>query len=293
MAVTRLFKVGADPEFGFVDTDGELYGACDLIKDDCGGRFGLDGCNEIAELRPEPSENPSVVVKNIYRAMADGVRRNRETLSYSWEAGSILFGDGEYPIGGHIHLGIKYRGIDYADLALDLDALLTQVVRLLEEPDKLKKRSCDYGMYSDMRANHHGAEYRTLGSWITSPRIAEGVLCLAQAITYEKLSFKNRKIKLLSDRLRPDKEDEFALDIKDMRKKFRHLRVIIRKLKLYKKYKQPIDFLLKLIEKKKTWYPGTDMKVAWGISAATSGLLPLHTLPKVKFNDIWIRARKG
>jgi len=317
MASIRLFKMGADPEFGFVRPDDldDLVSACDLIEHNLGGRFGLDGHSDIAELRPLPSINPSKVVQNIYDDMVFGYTRNKETRKFYWRAGSYV----GTPIGGHIHFGTRglLRSEKKKYAVRSLDNYLAQIVLLLENAKEVSLRNEeDFGFFSDYRGNDCGGlEYRVLGSWLTSPRVAEGVLALAQTVMYQILweirpKCKVRKLKTSPKLAAPHSlgcdgdcsNGEWGEDpcecgdtnftakfITDTRKKFPEIRRRIRNFKLYKRHEVAIEFLFRLIEKKKTWFPGCDMKEAWGITEAA----PIRILSSVQFNDIWKRARRS
>jgi hypothetical protein len=311
MPTIRLFKVGADPEFGFLDTDGDVVNASQVLY--ASNHFGLDGCDSIAEMRPSPSVNPSQVVHNLYTDFARGYARNESIRELTWKAGSSV--SDEYAIGGHIHLGIHStvshklfgdRGSYYRELAKYLDMYVAQVVRLVEDPEETKTRlGSEYGFLSDFRSNDHGMEYRTCGSWLTSPRVAEGVLCLAQTVAYQHMWHKvHDSLPTDREQLAPTPEvneyDEFSGDVnlpkelRAYRKKFPTLQADIRRFKLYKRHELPIEFLFKLVENKKTWFPSNrDMKQAWGIASAPAIIkaTPEKILPAVHFEDIWKRAR--
>lgn len=295
--------IGADPEFAVMDGD-EIVMANEVISPR--HNFGLDGCEEIAELRPSPSFNPSEVVRNIHKDLCMGYNTNPEARVYTWRAGSFVEG---YSIGGHVHLGLRaaMRGTSltpdntYEDLSRYLDTYMAQVIRLIENTSEARRRrSEEYGFLGDFRPNRHGMEYRTLGSWLTSPRVAEGVLCLSQTITYEYLlqRLNNKVIRL--DMLAPEREvDEngdflydlpnFSRAITSYRRKFPTLQKHIRGFKLYEVNKEPIEFIFKLVENKKTWCLKEDMKAAWGV-ASEAPALATKIIPPVRFEDIWKRA---
>jgi len=319
MSNIRLFKVGADPEFGLLDNQGRLVEACDVMQ--VRHRFGLDGCSAIAEMRPEPSINPSQVVRNLYQDMVEGYYRSEKMQNLRWKAGSVVQSsrhttrDEIFTIGGHIHLGIRAavaprvfgsRESYYEELASYLDTYLAQIMRLLEDPLELSDRvENGYGALGDYRSNSHGMEYRTLGSWLTSPRIAEGALCLAQTVAYQHIWMTaHKKEDFLLERLSPsytagsqdfEESSVNSHELRTYRKKFPTLRDQIRRFKLYKRHELPIEFIFKLVESNRTWFPGKDidMKVAWGITSAArieNTRKPERVLPVVKFEDIWKRA---
>ena len=316
----RLFKVGCDPEFALLNED-ELVNASEVINET--NAFGLDGCDFIAELRPSPSINPSQVVQTLHKDMVRGYYNNPEVRELYWKAGSSSqsASEGAFATGGHIHLGID-RSLPhnvygnkmdfYLQIVSHLDTYLSQLIRLLELPKETGERAeNEYGYPGDVRTNNHGIEYRTLGSWLTSPRVAEGVLCLAQTVVYQAMWAKaNRKESQLGN-LDPREGCEcdiweegcscyFSEDVSrintQFRKKFPELRTRIRRMKLYPQHEVPIEFIFRLVEKEKTWFPGkgVDMKMAWGISGVSKEDVKrpaAKILPPVKFDDIWKRAQ--
>lgn len=316
MPTVRLFKVGADPEFGFLNRSGEIEEANNVMTR-VRSKFGLDGCSAIAEMRPDPSINPSQVVRNLYNDLLTGYHANPGIQDLYWKAGSAISDSGDtYPTGGHIHLGIHAaitrrvygeRNQYYRDLSAYLDTYLAQVCRLLESPSELKERlQGEYGFLGDHRANSHGLEYRVLGSWLTSPRVAEGVLCLAQAVAYQHMWLTAHGKDINLEGIAPKSETNHYGEyestgnmpkmLKQYRSKFGRVSSDIRRFRLYRQHELPIEFILRLAEQKKTWYPGAkvDMKQAWGITTAAVSATPprpSRLLPAVKFNDIWKRAR--
>jgi hypothetical protein len=52
---------------------------------------------------------------------------------------------------------------------------------MIENPRSASLRRKRYGNLADFRIKKYGGfEYRTLGSWLVSPEITRGVLCLAK-----------------------------------------------------------------------------------------------------------------
>ena len=327
MSKIQLPMVGADPEFGLLEKSGdetEFISADGVIE--ATKRFGLDGCDSIAELRPEPSTNPAQVVANIHRDMITGYYSNAQIRHLYWKAGCSVRADNEGPssIGGHIHLGMNKiatasrvgnKSDYFASLIPYLDTYLGQIGRLLENTSEARDRNdLDYGYLGDYRMNGHGVEYRTLGSWITSPRVAEGVLSLAQTVAYqhigEYIKYGRDWVENKTAKLAPyvgfefsdyeghvQNQDEYSVAIGKHRKKFPALREEVRNFQLYKRYEPPIEFLFTLIEKRKTWFPGkdVDVKAAWGISNESLRrhmVRPQKILPEIRYEDIWKRAEK-
>jgi hypothetical protein len=244
--------------------------------------------------------------------MAAGYYANPSIRGLYWKAGNSISDtdNGPYSIGGHIHLGLTSvvksasRSDTYIKVTNYLDTYLLQVVGLLEDPSEVKERNDnDYGNMGDIRTNNHGLEYRTLGSWLTSPRVAEGVLCLAQTASYQCLVDGEQAD---VDRLNPRSKCGCSLLSEGgctcisrhtpvFKKAYPEVKKRIRRMKLYKKYELPIEFLFSLADKEKKWFPGkgVDIKTAWGISHQINieEVTPSKILPVVRFNDIWKRAR--
>lgn len=183
--------LGADPEFVMVENGNDrLVMASALFP-----RQGTIGCDNwripnrqqrpIAEIRPEPSSDPVILIENIYKSLKKAAKL-APYRNLRWLAGSLPV-EG-IPIGGHIHFSnIKPS----SKLLRALDNYLAIPVFLMENPQNSVKRREKYGMLSDYRLKEYGGfEYRTLSSWLITPEIATGVLCLARliALNYPKMT---------------------------------------------------------------------------------------------------------
>lgn len=290
-AKSKMFLLGADPEFGFTENGRNVSannvmdeGDDDLYQ----ATFGLDGSGRVAEIRPDPSETPQGLVENIRKALAQGYRTHSDIRAYKWKAGSMVGGE---PIGGHIHFGVigifnemrdEQRFFNYAGMTKFLDIYLAQTVILLEAEREARRRRESYGMLGDHRAQNHGFEYRTVSSWLTCPEIALGVLSLAKASAHEYMfgdrkEFDKSSLLLSASYYNSCTRSEYI-------KHFPALQKNISKFELYKDYKEAIDTLFILIEKNKTWFPGDeDMTVAWGLD-----VVPLpKKLPVKRVSEIF------
>ncbi|MDF2721956.1 MAG: hypothetical protein K0Q59_1631, partial [Paenibacillus sp.] len=174
--------IGADPEFLLVNADGKVVPAsaylprrgragCDLVR--------IDGkvMYPLAELRPEPSSDPRQLVTNIRRAMLAASEWIPDKPGLRWLAGGMPAKG--FALGGHIHLsGIALN----MELLRVLDNYLALPLVLVED-ERSKARRPRYGVPGDVRRKPHGGfEYRTLPSWLVSPRVAKGVLALTALI---------------------------------------------------------------------------------------------------------------
>jgi hypothetical protein len=88
-----------------------------------------------------------------------------------------------YPLGGHIHFGVKSHQLHPLLGAQYLSQYLGAIGLLVEKNSEAKqRRGGDYGGFDDYREQDHGFEYRTLSSWLTSPYVASAFMCLAKTV---------------------------------------------------------------------------------------------------------------
>lgn len=178
--------LGADPEFGLFTREGRLLYASSYVKHR--GTVGYDRQSRasrgshfpLVEVRPSPSPSPLVLVANIERALLTAQRLlpHRRTL---WVAGSYPFG--KFPTGGHIHFSGTSLTTPFMSA---LDQYLAVPTMLLEHRVRGRRRRYKYGGLGDVRRKEYGGfEYRTLPSWLVSPRVARGVLALAKVVAQE------------------------------------------------------------------------------------------------------------
>lgn len=251
-------KIGADPEFGLLQ-DGRCMGAANYFS---GTRLGVDGGGTVAEVRPVASYEPIRVVDSIRTAFVTGVKNAPKSAELVWKAGNMAENQ---CIGGHIHFGTKEfprLAVNHGELAKCMDIFLTQIVVLLEKKTEAARRRGSYGRLSDMRQQSWGWEYRTLGSWLTSPRVALGVLSLAKVVATEYLEKGNAVYAGESINATAYQNT----DKRTFRAKAPKLWKTIETFRLYKKFDEPIGFIRKLIDEERTWFPAEmDMKEAWGL----------------------------
>lgn len=249
--------IGADPEFSLLMKSGVIRSAGDVAD---GSHVGVDGGGVAAELRPAPSVNPIEVVRNIQMCLYKGLQKSPTLGEYIWKAGSYS----GTPTGGHIHLGINAIGMTASvseGLVHLLDHFLTIPASLLETGEALLGRRNAYGRLSDTRRPAHGLEYRSLGSWLTSPYVAASVLCIAKAITIEAHEF--RRELLIPAWVR----DAYSnLNRGNIKRWFNDVVIAyLKNLHMYTHYKQYIDFFISLVGSGKSWYPKCGMRKAWGL----------------------------
>ena len=291
------FKVGADPEFVGITgenperaaslvnnsrskervSDGGGTGVCAVIHK---GGFGADGSGRPFELRPDPSFDPIEVVSNIQDILKRAAMTERSLAAMTWKAGAMPCG---WPIGGHIHLGTKINGshaIGAESGSCLLDNYVGAICALVEGPEGAeRRRGSGYGKAGACREQDHGFEYRTPASWLTSPHVAAGMLCLSKTVIYEAINNPDARFSNIGAAPYIN-----AGDVKTLRGKFSRIWEDITRMKLYQDYKQFIDVLYFLVDKKLTWEPSIGMKQAWGVDD------PEISMPhRLHLSAIWSR----
>ncbi len=169
------FQLGCDPEFFVIDGDA-LVNLKGKIPQD--GEVGWDHSGDVAELRPKPAFLARTLVRRMGRLFWDSAASYKIRV-FKWRGGAKFK---SRVIGGHIHFGIP--AAQGSEVVGALDAL----TRKLEEWDILptaesearRKTSGEmlYGRFGDIRpaGKDKHLEYRTMASWLFSPRTA--FLCL-------------------------------------------------------------------------------------------------------------------
>lgn len=253
--------LGADPEFLLMNAEGKVVQAaaflprrgrvgCDLVR--IGGKVRYP----LAELRPEPSSDPVRLVANIRRAMLAAAELIPDTPGTRWLAGGMPAKG--FALGGHIHMsGIRLD----VSLLRALDNYLALPLILIED-DGAKARRPRYGIPGDVRRQPHGGfEYRTLPSWLVSPRVAKGVLALALVIAKRYRQLHRRPLDRL-DVLRR----YFAGDKQALAGTVLPLLDPIRWLPEYGQYEAMLAPLFAMIEQGRRWDEGKDIRGGWKIA---------------------------
>ncbi|CAJ1002537.1 Phage phiEco32-like COOH-NH2 ligase-type 2 [Brevibacillus aydinogluensis] len=254
--------LGADPEFALRGVDGTMVLASDYM-----GKGGVVGCDStryreelalhqhpLAELRPEPSDDPDELFARIRQALLLA-RRKITDRTVEWLAGGMPF-DG-YPVGGHIHFsGVA---LDFS-LLRKLDAYLALPLVMVEDPGCLKRRP-RYGFLGDIREKTHGGfEYRTLPSWLVHPDVTRGILHLARLVAacHEQLTARpHLDVSLIRAYYRGDKQT-LAPYVKAIWEE-------LSSLACYRDSRDPLDCYFAYLLAGETWPAGQDLRKAWEI----------------------------
>lgn len=275
-AKPRKPVLGADPEFVLRSERGTIVFASKFM-----GKEGRAGCDSIvlsdqrklyalAELRPEPSSEPAVLLRNLRSAMRLAAAKITDP-SLAWLAGGMPLKG--FPLGGHIHIS----GIPLSvQLLRTLDNYLALPLAMLEDSTTASRRP-KYGGLGDFRRQPHGGfEYRTLPSWLVSPEVTRGVFALARVIagSYERL------------RLRPLNSTEVQRAYFESRKDLlaTHVRLLwedLESLEIYETYRTELDTLKEMILAQRAWDEQQDIRKAWKIppfDKKTNADAPFHAI---------------
>ncbi len=153
------FTIGCDPEL-VARKNGVFVNASDYFK--FNSSFGLDGNNDICEIRPGYAESPIELTAKIKTVLEYGHEKEPELefLSGQYSSG--------YPLGGHLHLGIEPT----TPLINALDTVIYALSDCIDDLEqRTKRQSTGYGARYAFRKKDYGMEYRTPGSWLISPAV--------------------------------------------------------------------------------------------------------------------------
>jgi len=281
--------IGCDPEFIFTDPLNVMAIPAWQVLSNRKNRgpildrdFGTDTHSETAEVRVLPSTNPLDLVREIGKVLATGVKgqsSGKRAFYLNWYADNRF-----EAVGGHIHFGHKLLEDCETDegpiLAITgaLDDLLSIVVMMVEAPERARwRKQGSYGGRRDIRVQDYGFEYRTPPSFLASPQLASGTLCLAYAIAFDVLfhGFASHALdgidpEELSGGFQGHYSSLLSLLLDRLEKE-------IKGLTLYPIWATEIDWLLDKAKVRET-QTITEMKEGWGIS----GPDPLSLLPSLK-----------
>lgn len=195
-AAGEHITIGADPEFGLVDSHGILIRGDDVLPGE-DSPFGSDGPG--AEVRPYATDDHCKLVNNI-QAILETPPPLAE--AYNWVGGATYTDrHRKYWFGGHIHLGRpkdlkeELAPACYAGIARALDHLVALPLVRLDTPNPTYRRNgCKYGYgkagtldsggsEASIRTHADRFEYRVLsGLWLTHPDLAKITLGVTKCV---------------------------------------------------------------------------------------------------------------
>ena len=258
--------IGSDPEFAVKRRGSRrVEYAARVISGgtSSSARIGVDGAQDVGELRPPPSYSPEQHIQEIEDLVAELVATYPDMNFYG--GGS----HGSSPVGGHIHFsgaGIIGSNIRRSSHVIRcLDAFLALPVMMIEGKKASRGRRRSYGTLGDVRRQPHGGfEYRTLPSWLVSKEAATAVLQIAWMIVK------------CQDEISPEDVDRVGVHSHTRRfyncdKDFFEPRMeivyqVLQSLSLASQYETAIDFFKKVRAKKKPrWRQGKPFNRRWGL----------------------------
>lgn len=260
--------LGADPEFVLQNREGKITPASRFMD-----KEGAVGCDNVivrgqrtfmplVELRPEPASDPRQLVRHLRRSLLQATRLITDR-DLAWVAGGMPVRG--IPLGGHIHISgiwLHSRLVRMLDNYLALPMLLTE-----EERDRYRRPR--YGYLGDIRRKAHGGfEYRSLASWLGSPRLSAGVLCLTRCIIDHYGELKQEPL------TRFEVQQAFYEGNKTyLRPVVRELWGELERLPAYSTYRKELDALKQIVFGGKV-LPAGDFRGAWKLPAASELNLP-------------------
>lgn len=183
MNLVNDFTIGSDPEFAFARAHDSIKMPAADIGLKPGLCSGADQNLRLVEVRPKESRSALEHVAGILSTLRWLCISCPDAPAYRWRCGAFFSGDG---LGGHVHFGRKevdvkrevriLDGLAAVLRALPLFPVMEWDRRMKGDAYKLKK----YGLPGDFRYQAHGYEYRSLPSWLGSPRQAFIVLAASK-----------------------------------------------------------------------------------------------------------------
>jgi hypothetical protein len=243
---TEPAVLGADPEFLLLSAAGKIVSASRFLERD--GEVGCDAIvlpghrviTPLAELRPRPSAEP---------------RRLAANRSLAWLAGGMPLRG--FPLGGHIHFSRVWLN---SHLLRALDNYLALPLMLIEgETTRLRRPR--YGFLGDFRRQPHGGfEYRTLPSWMVSPKVAVGVFSLARLIADHYRLLTSRPLQEV------DMQRHYYAGNKEKAKSdVEALWAELERVPAYKEFAADLEPLKALILRMEPWNELADFRRSWKI----------------------------
>lgn len=266
--MSSVITLGADPEFGILDSSGRLVPPQNIERTfSVTTPFGCDGCSSIGELRPQYGHNPRELTDNIRNILKTTMVKYPTLLDYKLKAGGYVADNG---IGGHIHFGHTSLR-DNEDLMLRLNTALNRTLAVLvcmieDRGEAFNRRvGTGYGSIEDRAYNSQawGMEYRVLPSWLTHPKECESILATSFVIASEFLNdeLMEEAGSIPGYNSQPFKEcDKLQL--------MYHIPPIvkfIRSLPLYGKYEDEVNYLFRMIKSRQVWSCEANMIDTWGL----------------------------
>ena len=211
-----------------------------------------------------------------------------ETICYGNEQLQVKAGayQGEkdfdaFQLGGHIHLGFDIN-IDKDTFAQYLSFFCGIPLTLITDTEKkytidniserdVRHNKGQYGQYGGYREKDYGVEFRMPSSWLVSPQVTIGVLSLAYVVGYEFIAKSPNEQHIWNDIFK-EKYRVYPGNYIDLYKRqswdiiqdyFTNIKLEIQQMELYPIYKEYIDYILDMIDRKQTWHSERNILPLW------------------------------
>lgn len=197
--------LGTDPEFLIINKSTKMIVPANTIITNSDGDVGCDGRRSTGELRPQPSNSPYGLSKNV-KALYKKLNNIITASSYNGSVAVVAGGGKEHreSLGGHIHFGMTPSR-----------SLITMLDDFIGIPlQKIKggeRASIEYGVIGDMRHQPHGFEYRTPPSFVGDPKIFTYTMAVAKCICNTWVDLFNKEIENFTYKATPSIEEYLTL----------------------------------------------------------------------------------
>ncbi len=281
------FKVGTDPEFNIVFKDNPLHAEKTipiivdngLQRSDMGynipgaGQIGWDGNSAIAEIRPNPSNEPQEVINNIMKLLrAITTKTKLFSLDTKSKYGTI---------GGHIHIEIDPLKLSSKHIEVIHNKMSTLFLPIIlgENNANVKNRLKDgYGQITDYRIQQITKGVTTYelraptAEWLTTPKLANATLSYIGVIFHE-IKKGSKTLAGLEPIMLKNHEQAKAIQnltvanfVPLIVSLFRTIKKAVRNFELYPQFKDEIEYIFNpkkiLRDKEKVNY---DIAAGWGL----------------------------
>jgi hypothetical protein len=259
--IGQPFMIGTDLEFMLRSAQGKMVLASKYLP-----RKGNVGCDDrslnhdgtrfpLAELRPEPADYPEELMANIRKTMGQAMHLIK-SKNLQWLAGSMPFP--RFPLGGHIH----FSDLPFSSrLIKAFDNYVGFPIMMIEASQTAMKRRPKYGFLGDVRFKAHGGfEYRTPGSWIVSPEVANAVIALSYVVATH---YRDLNTELFSS---SEKQRLFYnADKPELMHDFQRIWRQIENTSSYRRYQQALRVIPDMVRQGIAWNEAVDIRRTWGI----------------------------
>lgn len=283
--------LGSDPEALIVRPDrkagdGRLVPASRLLK--MSAKMGCDGCDSVAELRPNAAQSPRehyAHIKRLLVVLNKKFAENKRSMGRLEAVAGSGSHDLNYVIGGHIHFGSDsdvFRQTSVKSKMLPvLDALLQVPFTCVEMRNNniYRRMYGGYGQPGSYQDKRYGFEYRTPASWLVSPLYTKAALAIAFVIGDYAESTNGGGV--LLNQTKEHFAGKFSpADIKQARlDKLRPLALqeswrMLRKFPGYRLHRRDIDPLFGVILQNRFWNEEADVLKAHGLRSNIENISP-------------------